>query len=56
MNTTFGVLTPEQQAPFDDVMNYVYNKELGAFFIDGFAGTEKALLYHAILVALRKNE
>ncbi|KAG5596940.1 hypothetical protein H5410_038172 [Solanum commersonii] len=46
-------LNAEQKRAYDIILERVYSKKSGAFFIDGPGGTGKTFLYRALLAAIR---
>ena len=48
-------LNPGQKAAFDTIMQALYIKEKGCFFIDGPGGTGKTFLYRALLAEVRSK-
>ena len=48
-------LNTEQKAAFDHIMDAIFIKQKGCFFIDGPGGTGKTFLYKALLATIRSR-
>ncbi|CAL5322319.1 unnamed protein product [Camellia sinensis] len=52
---SISLLSSEQKAAFEKILNKVFSGKQGCFFIDGPGGTGKTFLYKALLAAIRSK-